>query len=49
MVHDNLGSHTVVPHNLYNDSILLADNPWRPSHCFRGTGGAVIRHAPSLA
>jgi len=29
---DNVGSHNIVPDNLCNGSIILADNPWRPSH-----------------
>ena len=29
---DDVGSHNIVPDNLCNSSIILADNPWRPSH-----------------
>ena len=29
---DDVGSHNIVPDNLCNGSIILADNLWRPSH-----------------
>ena len=36
---------TIVPHNLCNGSILLADNPWHPSHCLLGRNSTVKRFA----